>query len=98
MHLQLALSPGVYAQSSFCNYRMLQFTKVMKNQQFLVINTLHCCTNTLYNTMYMYMHKKVKADILSGDDWVSDKVSYKQQCLLSGLQYFCMETFSLVPA
>ena len=45
MRLQLALSLGVYAQSSFCNYRTLQFTKVMKNQQFLVINTLHCCTS-----------------------------------------------------
>ena len=45
MRLQLALSLGVYVQSSFCNYRTLQFTKVMKNQQFLVINTLHCCTS-----------------------------------------------------
>ena len=30
--------------------------------------------------MYMWMHKTMKVDILSGDHWASDNVSYRQQC------------------
>ena len=30
--------------------------------------------------MYMWMHTTMKVDILSGDHWASDNVSYRQQC------------------
>lgn len=62
-----------------------------KNDQLLVTNTLLCCTNrVIIIKSYKYVHidaQNIKVDILSGDHWASDDVSYKQ-LLLSLLHYF----------
>ena len=64
-----------------------------KNDQLLdnVTNTLLCCTNrVIIIKSYKYVHvdaQNIKVDILSGDHWASDDLSYKQ-LLLSRLHYF----------
>ena len=62
-----------------------------KNDQFLVTNTLLYCTNrVIIIKSYKYVHvdtQKIKVDVLSGDHWATDDVSYKQ-LLLSRLHYF----------